>query len=135
MRIKVRIRLIKMAASLRRTHVIRVECQRLRSTLRSTPERLTGTCKRVLRKTEQQLTNAVVVLFLELQASPDDTLLKGQRLVGNEIRDELLKLFLNMTRVLECAFQVVGLCEVRVHRLSRGDKEVVEFLSCPLESY
>ena len=106
------IRLIKMAASLHRTHVVGVECQRFRSTLRSTPERLTGTCKRVLRKTEQQLTNAVVVLFLELQASPDNTLLKGQRLVGNKVRDKLLKLFLDLTRVLEVAFQVVGLCEV-----------------------
>jgi hypothetical protein len=43
----------------------------------------------ILRKTVEKLPDSVVKLLLKLQTSPDDTLLESQRLVGNQIRNNL----------------------------------------------
>ena len=61
----------------RYTHIATVERQRVRSTLGATPERLATVRYSILRETEQQLTDGIIVLFLELQPSPNDALLKG----------------------------------------------------------
>lgn len=115
------------------THVVRVEGQRIGSTLGTTPEGLTSARNCILRQAVQQLTNAMVVLFLELQTSPDDTLFEGERLVGDEIRHDLLKELLRLARVLEAVLEEVCLREVGVDGCWRSDEKVVELFPCPLK--
>jgi hypothetical protein len=56
-----------------RTHLVGIECQRVRSSLRTTPEGLTFLRDRILGQTEQQLTDRIAEFVLELQTSPNDT--------------------------------------------------------------
>jgi hypothetical protein len=55
--------------------------------------------KGIFGQAEQQLTNLIVVLRLELQPSPDYTFFERQGLVRDEIGDDLLHLFRLLTRI------------------------------------
>ncbi len=115
------------------THVVGVEGQRIGSTLRTAPEWLTSARNSIFRQAVQQLTNAVVVLVLELQTSPDDTLFEGERLVGDEIRHNLLKELLRLARVLEAVLEEVGFSEIGVDGCWRSNEKVIELFPCPLK--
>jgi hypothetical protein len=71
------------------TYICRVEYEWVWCPLRPTPERLTRAGNMILRETVEELSDSVVKLLLKLQTSPDDTLLESQRLVGNQIRNNL----------------------------------------------
>ena len=114
------------------THVVGVEGERIRGTLGTAPEWLAAARDCVLGQTVEQLTDCVVVLLLELQTSPDDALLEGERLVGDKVRDNLVNLLLLLAGVLEVVLEEVWLREVGVDDLRRLDEEVVELLPGPL---
>jgi len=114
------------------THVIRIEDQWVRSTLRPTPEWLAGARQAILGKTEQQLLNLVVVITLKLESGPSNTLLEGEGLLGNQEVEDLFNLLLLLTGVLESVLEVVGIGEVGIDGLDGFDKEIIELHSGPL---
>jgi len=93
-------------------YVVRVERQRVGCPLRAAPERLPITRYGVFWETEQQLTYGVIVLFLELQPSPNDAFLKSDRPIFHKIRRNLFDLLLLLARVFESAFEVAWFGEV-----------------------
>jgi hypothetical protein len=68
------------------------------------------------------LADSVIVSFLKLQPSPNDALLKGDRSVFNQVRRNLLDLFLLLTGVFESILEVAGFGEVRIDGLRWLDK-------------
>lgn len=56
-----------------------VERDRFRATLRTGPERLSGRSLLIRREVEQQLADLVVILLLEMDARPFDTILEALR--------------------------------------------------------
>ena len=84
------------------------------------------------RETEQQLTYGVIVLFLELQPSPNNAFLKSDRPIFHKIRRDLFDLLFLLARVFESTFEVAWFGEVRVDCSHRRDKQIVKFESAPL---
>ena len=80
------------------------------------------------------MTDIVTVIPFELEASPNNAFLKGERLVCYEIGDNLLNLFPLLTGILKGALQIIGFRMVSVNRLGRFDEKVVELSSAPLSS-
>jgi hypothetical protein len=79
------------------------------------------------------LTNGIIVLFLELQPSPNDALLERDRPILDQKRGDLLDLLLLLTGVFESVLKIVWFREVRVDRLRWLNKQTVELRSTPLE--
>ena len=63
----------------------------------------------ILWQAVEELANCIIVLLLELETSPDNALLEGERLVRDEVRDDLLDLLLLLPRVLEVVLEEVRL--------------------------
>ena len=114
------------------SYVVGVEGKRLGRTLGTAPERLAGAGDSVLRQTEQQLADRVVVLFLELQPCPNYALLESERLVRHEVGHDRIHLLLDLPRVLEVGLKEVRFGEIRVNRLWGLDEERVKLLPGPL---
>ena len=91
------------------TYVVGVEGERIGRTLRTTPKRLPGAGNMILWQAVEELANCIIVLLLELETSPDNALLEGERLVRDEVRDDLLDLLLLLPRVLEVVLEEVRL--------------------------
>jgi hypothetical protein len=89
---------------------------------------------RILWKTEQQLLDRVDVVFLKLEPRPNNTLLKGQGLVGHKVIVDLLDLLGRLATILQRALDKVGLGQVRVDTLHRLDEQRVELLPRPLRT-
>jgi hypothetical protein len=115
------------------TYVVAIESQRFRSTLWATPERLPSAGETILGKTEEKLTDGVVVLVLELKTSPNNALLESERLVCDEVRDDLFDLLLLLTGEFERGLEVIRLRKVGVDGLRWPDEEVLELLPTPLD--
>lgn len=113
-------------------YIVRVECQRIRSALGTTPEWLASACEGIFRETEKKLADVVVVVTFKLKAGPNNTFFECQGLIGDKVGNNLFDLFLLLTRVLKCALQVVGFREVGIDSLSRLDEELIELSSAPL---
>lgn len=63
-------------------YIARVENKWIWSTLRAAPEWLTCACHSILGKTEQKLTDFVVVISFKLKTGPGDAFVESERLVG-----------------------------------------------------
>ena len=116
------------------TYIVRVECQGIGRPFGSAPEWLASACHGVLRQTEEQLPDRIIILLFELETSPDNALLEGQWLVCHEIRYKLFDLLALLTRILEVALEVVGLTQIGVDSLSRFDEEVIKLGPSPLQA-
>lgn len=90
------------------THIIWVKGQRVWCTFGPTPEWLACVRDSILRQAVQQLSDRIAVFLLELQSCPNNAFFKGNRLVRDQIWNDLLYLFRLLTRVFESAFQEVG---------------------------
>ena len=75
----------------------------------------------------------MVIVFLKPPPSPNDALLKCDRLLVFEVRLDLLELDSLAPRVLERALDEVGLRKVLVAGLRRLDEVLVEVLARPLD--
>ena len=96
------------------TYVVRVERQRGGFPFRAAPKRLPRRRHGVWWETEQQLTYGVIVLFLELQPSPNNALFKSDGPIFHKIRRNLIDQLFLLARVFESAFEVARFGEVRV---------------------
>ena len=65
--------------------VLRVKLQWLRGPLWSGPEKCSARRDRVLWKVVQELLDGIVVLLLELHAGPDNAVLEGEWLFGDQV--------------------------------------------------
>jgi hypothetical protein len=66
------------------TDIVRIKDKRIRGAFWTTPEWLTRTRHSILGQAEEQLSNFVVVIPFELQTSPDNAFLEGERFVRDQ---------------------------------------------------